>query len=195
MSKYGSGNWLRWNNKATIEDLLRVDIRYLKKKGYLNPYEFGTLGWSSGGELSGRINFFTSVNTIHLNYRIKIGQDDWQHISQLIQFDRTECNFGGERLWFICPECKRRVGLLCCSHILFLCRHCCHVSYSSNQNGYVKNLINQKYKLGYRIFASYEFGSGRGKKKGMHWKTFDRLYSRYIALDRKWQNYLDSVDN
>ena len=55
-------------------------------------------------------------------------------------------------------------------------------------------MINQKHKLGARIFEHYEFGEGYGKIKGMHWKTFNRLRTRYwqceSAVNDEISNYL-----
>lgn len=54
------------------------------------------------------------------------------------------------------------------------------------------NLVEQKDKLGERIFEYYEGGDGWGKKKGMHWKTYNRLYVRYQLLEQKWNQYIVS---
>ncbi|MBL4868725.1 MAG: hypothetical protein JKY67_20370 [Pseudomonadales bacterium] len=48
--------------------------------------------------------------------------------------------------------------------------------------GRVDKLINQKHKLGYRIFEDYD-GSGWRKKKGMHQKTFDAHLKKYWQLE------------
>jgi hypothetical protein len=50
-------------------------------------------------------------------------------------------------------------------------------------NGYLDRLLDKKHDLGERIFEHYEFGEGWLKKKGMHQKTFDRLYSKYKNLE------------
>jgi len=44
-------------------------------------------------------------------------------------------------------------------------------------------LVDQRHKLGKRIFEYYEYDGGWMKKKGVHWKTFDRLHGRYEQLD------------
>ncbi|WXG55377.1 MAG: hypothetical protein ROD09_11150 [Candidatus Sedimenticola sp. (ex Thyasira tokunagai)] len=48
MGGLGSGNWYRWDKKTTAEEVHRVDIRYLKKQGYLTPGYMGWLSWSCG---------------------------------------------------------------------------------------------------------------------------------------------------
>lgn len=50
---------------------------------------------------------------------------------QMIPITQTECNYGGERVWFVCPTCNRRVGTLYRKPlgILFLCRNCQNLTY------------------------------------------------------------------
>ena len=58
--------------------------------------------------------------TLHVQFQADNG------ISQQLALTLTRTNFGGVRLWFLCPDCGRRVGTLYCpqqvSH--FSCRHC-----------------------------------------------------------------------
>ena len=51
MGGVGSGSWYRWDSKTTTESQHRVDIRWLKKQGYLQVGKFGCLSWSRGGGL------------------------------------------------------------------------------------------------------------------------------------------------
>jgi hypothetical protein len=63
----------------------------------------------------------------------------------------------------------------------FFCRQCHKLPYRSQASGKLDRLIDQKHKLGARIFEHYD-GDGWLKKKGMHWKTFERLEQRYQWL-------------
>ena len=186
MGGAGSGDWYRWDTKITTDKVKRIDIRYMKKRGLLHPYNTGTLSWTRGGVPNGNISYNCHQDRLELNFRYREYGGDWQPVHQTIHFDRTPCNYGGERLWLLCPRCSRRVGLLYNAHRLFLCRHCYHLSYSSQQEGHINNAISQKHKLGERIFEHYEFGEGYGKKKGMHWKTFNRLYEKYQQHEQQW---------
>ena len=40
----------------------------------------------------------------------------------------TPCNYGGNRLWFECPQCRRRVGVLYGCKV-FSCRYCKNLNY------------------------------------------------------------------
>lgn len=55
------------------------------------------------------------------------------HISETVYLTTSRTNFNGERVWFQCPDCWRRVG---CFFVppysnRLLCRHCHNLAYSS----------------------------------------------------------------
>ena len=186
MGGVGSGNWYRWDKKTTTDQVKRIDIRFMKKQGLLKPNMAGTLHWSVRSEPSGSIRYTCYIDYLQLSFRHRNRGGEWQPVEQHIPFDRTACNFGGERLWFLCPNCSKRVGLLYGVGKLFLCRHCYELPYSSQNSGHMDNLIEQKHRLGERIFEHYEYGEGWGKKKGMHWSTFNRLHTKYERYEQQW---------
>jgi len=50
---------------------------------------------------------------------------------QLVELTQTKCNYGGDRVWFLCPTSKHRVGALYRKPLAneFLCRHCNNLTY------------------------------------------------------------------
>jgi len=191
----GSGNWCRWDKKATLDEVKQIDVRYLRRNKLLKPGATGSLQWSSRGQSRGNLHFTYQQDYLQLNYRYKTGGDEWKPVEEFICFDWTPCNYGGDRLWFKCPHCSRRVAILYGYGVRFLCRHCYKIPYSSQQEGRIDRAIGQKHKLGARTFEHYEHGEGWGKPKGMHWKTFNRLKERYwhyeSAVNNEISNYLE----
>lgn len=51
--------------------------------------------------------------------------------NQTIGLTTSKCNFGGERVWFLCPACNKRIGVLYRPPLkqLFLCRQCHNLTY------------------------------------------------------------------
>ncbi len=51
---------------------------------------------------------------------------------QLIELTKTECNYGGNRFWFLCPNCNRRTGVLYRKPLAqeFICRYCNSLTYN-----------------------------------------------------------------
>lgn len=51
--------------------------------------------------------------------------------SQNIELTVTNCNYGGIRVWFLCPLCNKRVGTLYRKPLSnsFTCRYCSKLTY------------------------------------------------------------------
>jgi len=181
MGGLGSGTGYR-SGRTTAEESKRIDIRYMRKRGFLTPMCRGSLNWTTGGEPSGDIRYTCFDNRLLLRYRISLYGGDWESVEQTVYFDSTRCNYGGERKWFLCTHCSRRVEVLYSGGKYFHCRRCYRIPYRSNNESYYDNLNSQQDKLGRRIFENYDYGDEWFKKKGMHWKTFNRLYEKYEQL-------------
>lgn len=190
MGGKGSGNWCRWNTKTTTDDVKKIDIRLMKRKGWFIPGHKGSLKWTSNGEPSGNINYTCHNNSLTLNYRFRNHGEEWQPVTQIIQLDSSACNYGGNRQWFLCPNCGCRCAILYGADVLFLCRKCYNLPYDSQMLGGISRVIERKHKLGFRIFDDYHGYFGR-KKKGLHWKTFEQLREKYIEMEMTvdWEIY------
>src|SRR3712207_3661781 len=55
MGGEGSGNWYRFDKKATTDECHSVDVRYLHRKGLLTPRHWFSLRWSRAGRETGSI--------------------------------------------------------------------------------------------------------------------------------------------
>ena len=176
MGGRGSGYWYRWDSKTTTESQKRIDIRWMKKQGYLRPGTAGLLSWSCRGEKTGSIGYRMEFSNMVLNYRYRPHDGEWEDIEQVISFDWTPCNYGGQRTWFLCPHCNRRVALLYGAGRYFLCRHCYNLTYISKQVQRYERLMRKaqaiRERLGGNAALSEPFPD---KPKGMHWKTYYRL--------------------
>ena len=188
MGGYGSGRGGIWGGKTTTESQHRIDIRWLKKEGYLRPGYSGSLSWSCGGELTGSINYRMKADRMILDYRHRPRGGDWEPVEQIIPFERTPCNYGGHRTWFLCPRCWTRVAVLYGAGKFFLCRHCHNLTYGSQQECKAGRLMRKERKIRERLGASDNLSELiRLKPKNMHQKTFDRLRREAETLsDRAW---------
>ena len=181
MGGSGSGSWYRWNTKAKTESQHRVDIRWLKKQKYLNPGVSGSMSWSNRGEKTGSIGFSVKENSITLNYRHKPTNGEWEPIEQVISIDRTPCNYGGYRKWFLCPRCYKRVALLYGAGRYFFCRHCYKLTYESCNSSSLQHVFDKanklKEKLGGEPGLAYP---PPYRPKGMHHKTYIVIQLRFF---------------
>ena len=176
MGGYGSGNWYRWDSKSTTESQYRIDIRWLKKQGYLRPTNFGFLSWSCCNKQTGYINYRMEADRMVLNYRYRFYGGEWKDVEQTVLFDRTLCNYGGYRTWFLCPRCYRRVAVLYGAGKYFYCRHCYNLTYASQQQRFGDRMMRKARNIRRQmdpdntVFDLFPF-----KPKGMHWRTYNRL--------------------
>ncbi len=188
MGGYGSGRW-GCGCKTTTESQRSIDIRWLKKHGCLQHGGTGSLSWSWDGVETGSIGYRVEKDRILLKYRYRPQGRDWETVEQKISFNRTPCNYGGYRTWFLCPRCQRRVAVLYGAGKYFFCRHCYGLAYSSQQQAPPFRLSSKAQKIRKLLGASQDTGEPiLIKPKGMHWKTFDRLRKKsYQASDQAWE--------
>lgn len=185
MGGFGSGRWLRWDSKETTESQRRVDIRYLRREGYLECGSSGELAWKYRGEHSGSICFEVKAGLMILTYRYSHNGDEWDSIEQCISLDRTPCNFGGYRIWFRCPRCAKRIEILYGAGKYFYCRHCYCLNYASQHEGRLDRLMRKIAKIRERLGVSDSYSMPiLYKPKNMHYKTFQRMKREADDADR-----------
>jgi len=175
MGGSGSGSWIRWNSKITAESRYTIDIRWMKNNGLLTPGTIGSMSWESRGKQTGSIGYRVEEDRLILVYRNKYMDREWERIEDRIFFTWTSCNYGGERQWFLCPECNRRVALAYGGKY-YRCRHCHNLTYASQQENISDRLMRRSRKIRKRM------GGGNNllepfpcKPKNMHWNTYWRL--------------------
>jgi hypothetical protein len=103
---YGSG-------KDTTCGYKKIDVRFLQKKGYLDPGRCFSLSWTRNGEDAGWIQGRTTDSAVILTYKHRSGGvGEWTNAQYPIQISHTPCHYGGERTWLHCParRCGRRVA-------------------------------------------------------------------------------------
>ena len=160
---------------ATVDDFPRIDVRYLKRRGMLEPGESGKLSWSCRGSIVDTIGYES-----HPDRLVLIRHSE----RTAIRFDSTTCYFGGERRWFLCPGCHRRIAVLCSARGVFLCRHCHHLPYLSQSQSRLRRLIRRRQHIESRIFED-RGGQRRHKRKGLHTRTFHRELARYFEIEQQ----------
>jgi len=197
MGGCGSGNYLRSTSKSTTESQHRIDIRWMKQQGCLRPGNTGILSWSSRGKKTGSISYRLEANYMVLNYRQRSRNGEWGAVEQFIRFEWTPCNFGGQRTWFLCPQCGKRVAILYDAGKYFWCRHCLDLTYACQQESRVFRMISKAQKIRERLGGKASLShSFPGKPKNMHWKTYRRLRGESKQAEAvTWALINQSIEN
>ena len=152
------GEWMRTGIRTRCEQVSRLDIRELNVNH----------GW-------GGIIFYDDAGT-QVRYRVDKNRLIIDHAHQVIHIDRTPCNYGGYRSWFLCPRCNKRVAILYEQDKRFRCRQCHVLPYTSQRVSECDRLLLKVRKIRGQLRASRDLSKLLiVKPKGMHWRTFEKL--------------------
>ena len=171
-----------------IEQVKTIDIRFMNKMGLLAPGVPRIMSWTSRNKNIGSINYILKETDLILNYNYSDPDDEQQSVELVINIDETPCNYGGRRKWFLCPECIRRVAILCLCGKFFLCRHCYQLPYRSQQQGRATRYQYQAGKIKEQLGIENAYSIERlvyefDRPRYMHRK-------RFSILKKKANNYL-----
>lgn len=87
-----------------------------------------------------------------------------------IAIERTACNYGGSRPWFLCPGCGGRRAVLYDSGHGYECRRCTRLVHTSVTEDKFHRLRRKRGKLLERL-REYDV-----RPKWKRWATFDQIY-------------------
>ena len=172
----GSGSGWRCNSKATTSGYDRFDVRTWQRRGLLVPSR--SLVYQQWNvEVFAPFNLGAQPDRMSLVHR-RSG------LTYLVSLDWTRCNYGGARAWFVCPSCRRRVAILYGASTL-ACRHCRQLAYDSQQDSGWNRSLRQARTTRMRLGGSANLAEPLpGKPKGMHWRTYRRLYRQAAAHEQ-----------
>lgn len=177
----------RLSSKNTTSYYRQLDIRHLRRKGYLQPRGWITLTWSRNEEETGSIGMRAEFDRVVLRYRHRDYDQDWKDEEYSVLLDYTRCNYGGERAWFLCPArgCSRRVAVLY-SGSIFACRHCHQLAYDSQREQPHSRALSRAQAIRVKL-GGEPAGDFPDKPKGMHWQTYNRLCTEFEeAENHSW---------
>ncbi len=184
MGGLGSGRHWHWNTKNTVTDYRALDVRRWARDGLLKPGNRFGWQWTVDGEKTGSIQVAVERKSVRLTYRCKENGGDWEDLEYPVWLTSTPCNYGGERQWFVCPAsgCGRRVAKLYGGRI-FACRHCHQLAYPSQREKSYDRAARKADKIRARLGWDLGLeGLPRGRPKGMHRKTYERLSAQVWEL-------------
>ena len=164
MGGYGSGRWQGHHAKRTTSGLGCLDVNWLHRESHLKP------------------NVYLAVN-----YNLGEGDIDYP-----VSLTWTPCYYGGQRPWFICPGCGRRVAKLYLYRRFFRCRLCHRLVYTSQREDKIgrigRRLQDIRISLGGSANLSEPFPS---KPAGMQCRTYQKLWRRYLRELEHWDRMWD----
>jgi hypothetical protein len=170
-SRWGAG---RPGHKLKEQHALRLDIRALARGGHLKPGNWLSWSWRRNGEEAGSIGVrVRGDDLVTLEYSLR-SQDPPADRSQPIRVERTACNFGNTRPWFVCPRCANRAAVLYFRWGRFACRSCQKIAYKSQSGDTIARLW---------IKIEARLGEGWARPKGMRRQTHERLIQTICEIE------------
>ena len=180
MGGRGSGRRSNYDGKRETCDSMPLDIRKITRKGLLKPGARFSWQWLINDRPMAGISIRVDLQSMLLSYRMK---STAELVEQRVQTQTSACHLGGERHWFTCPKCIKRVAVLYAPGRYFACRQCGGLGYATQKEGIGNRASTRADKI--RIRLGWEAGilNGEGgKPKGMHWTTYQGLKSQHDAL-------------
>lgn len=102
--------------------------------------------------------------------------------SYSIALSKTIPNYGGNRYWWLCPSCSKRVTVLFCAGV-YVCRHCLQVPYGSQLEQPIDRLFSRLNTIRARLEWQRGIANPQGgRPRYMHASTYDRLLCEYNHL-------------
>lgn len=197
---FGSGKYDRYGRKRACEEVKSIDIRELKRKNCLGKESYICLSWTFGRKSSGNISMKILGDRLNFLYStIDNRSGGKQEFNYWINLDYTLCNYGGKRVWFLCPICYRRRALLYYGQDgYFKCRKCANLNYRSSQKRKdgiyrIDNKIESiRKKLGIPECNIWDVLERADKPKYMHHDTYIGLIKKLMSLyDERGVNFSD----
>src|SRR5258708_2534077 len=129
--------------KETVESALNLDILELQREGFLKVAAgvASEIQWTTNGKACSSVGYVLEKREgIPISMRLQYKTSEDQRSSDYwVSITPTSCNYGGVRLWFLCPgwkngvRCGRRCRKLYLRGNVFACRVCHELTYESTQ--------------------------------------------------------------
>ena len=187
----------RAREKGSTDDYRRLSIISLKRDGCLTHGHRFDWTWSRQGQKVASIQIVVEDrHTLRLHYQSRRhGSEAVQH-NYAVAVEWTPCHFGGERPWFCCPDCNRRV-LYLYGGARFICRHCMRLNYPSQQTSKRNRPFDRAWQL------RRQLGCDAGpidypaeyieRPKGMHRQTFAKRIEKLTGSEAQAMTVFDEA--
>lgn len=178
MGGYNSSRWHWHTRKLTVEECSKLKVADFPKSLLSQRCEAGALVYSdeSYPAIYARLLVDAALGEMFPDRPTKSGQStkaDRPH-GQPFHIQRTACNYGNWRYWLLCPDCRRRCGVLY-KHSYpghYACRKCHNLTYISTQDA--------RKPVGYGALAMY--------------LTRSRMIERKLEKVKRWRKRARKLD-
>jgi hypothetical protein len=134
--------------KHLVTQYHALNILDLVRSGYLHPFSKYDWVWRTNkGAHQTTVTITVLTDALQLVFRMY----GIEGVRQRVELTYSLGAQGGKRPWFVCPTCRRRVGVLYHANGLpFRCRTCCKLAYPSQYQSRDQSYGRQPRMMSYR---------------------------------------------
>ncbi len=184
MGGYSSTRWGRVITRQETDPLPRLDVRWLRTVGALQPHAVTQPLWTARGVTTATLEIVMSADgyTLTLAYQTRGLGGAWTKVEEAVALEATPCTYGGERMWFQCPGCGSRRAVLFALWGAFRCRICHDLAYSSAREDPYERSLRRCAELRRRISGAFGQPSWEipPKPDGMTYRAYRKVVCRLI---------------
>lgn len=185
MGGYSSGRY-RTRNRAALDGLIRLDIRVLRRQGFLQPGAVTTgiqsWSWVGTGEETGRVGVTVNLANPEAGFIVVRFTLNGDPRVQEIDLASQPMRFGGRRYYFLCPRHQRRCEVLPMVGGVFASRQAHRVTYQSQSNDRLGRLRERSWKLEKRLWPKDGKRRPRGRNRQRLLDAWERADSGFEDL-------------
>ncbi len=177
MGGSSSGRY-RTRNRGAVEHALRLDLRRLKRLGWVKPGSrvSGGLNWTVNDRPHSSIHLVVDLTNPDAGFAKLNFSSDGEPREQVIRIESAPCRFGGRRFYFCCPRTFDRCVALFGRGGYFASRDYHRLTYHSQSEDPLARLCRQRVKAEARALGKDGHPRPRGANR-------ERLVERWIAYE------------
>ena len=189
MGGSSSGRY-RERNRGTVEAAIRLDLRKMRRQGFLVPGAV-TSGvqrwhWVATGHETGSVNVSVNLSDpVSGSVTVRFNLNGEPKV-QTIDIASVPMRFGGRRYYFICPRRGTRCEVLPLAGGVFASRQALRLTYQSQSSDRVDRLRDRALKLEKRIWPDKGKPRLRGRNRERlldAWERADSAFESMFASD------------
>lgn len=119
----------------------------------------------------------THGNKIFMGFRVTEGlilvKNDF---ATTVKITWTQCNLGGSRQWFQCPNCIGRIAILYADSSSWACAKCRQLRYQCQSEDWIARGWRREYKLRSKLAPG-----GFGRRRRMHQSTYSKIFDEIVT--------------
>jgi len=175
-------------NRGAVEEVLHLDMRYLRRNGFIVPGYRRTafLHWTRQGIRTASIAVIVDLSDPGREFATLLYSFRGNRIEQYVTIDAVPCRYGGFRYYFLCPDTGARVETLVPSDIAdgrCISRSAAALSYASQSETELDRLWRAQEKAADKAFGRNGHPRPRGENKRrleQRWEDLSGIVDRLV---------------